>query len=328
MLTRPDNEPARRQPDRVAGGATFDICCQAGVCRRRSGQEKVDVPGLISRIESFGLEIVVRIMADNDRITLIIEGLPEDDGQVRLSAFMTQLQNLSATLSKLDKEAHTKATTYYRITALSYASPVRVELEPQAIPKNPYFGSALVDSLQRVTTVIKRGGDLSGLDADILEDIRGLTRPVGSAVKSAALIFRGQNFDLTPQILDDVEKALAVDDECLGSIEGNLEQINIHGGANIFYIYPEVGPKKVTCHFPARLFDDAVAAVGRRVEISGTLRYRAGANYPHQVAVTEIEAYPPERDLPDWDDIRGRAPDATGSLSSEAFVRELRDGWR
>ena len=31
--------------------------------------------------------------------------------------------------------------------------------------------------------------------------------------------------------------------------------------------------------------------------------------------------------LPDWDDIRGRSPDATGGLSSEAFVRELRDAW-
>jgi hypothetical protein len=31
-------------------------------------------------------------MADDDRITLIIEGLPEDNGQVRLGAFMNQLQ--------------------------------------------------------------------------------------------------------------------------------------------------------------------------------------------------------------------------------------------
>lgn len=29
----------------------------------------------------------------------------------------------------------------------------------------------------------------------------------------------------------------------------------------------------------------------------------------------------------DWDDLRGRAPGATGALSSEAFVRELRDDW-
>jgi hypothetical protein len=46
------------------------------------------------------------------------------------------------------------------------------------------------------------------------------------------------------------------------------------------------------------------------------------------VAVRQIEAFPPESELPTWDDLRGRAPDATGELSSEAFVRELRDGWQ
>jgi hypothetical protein len=45
-------------------------------------------------------------MADEDRITLIIEGLPEDDGRVRLNVFMSQLQSLSATITKLDREAN------------------------------------------------------------------------------------------------------------------------------------------------------------------------------------------------------------------------------
>jgi hypothetical protein len=125
-----------------------------------------------------------------------------------------------------------------------------------------------------------------------------------------------------------VDHALAVHEECEGAVEGRLEQINIHEGANNFHIFPEVGPRKLTCHFPTRLYDDAVSAVGKRVEVTGTLRYRLGANFPHQIAVTQIEAYPPETDLPDWDDLRGRAPDAINGLSSEAFVRELRSAWR
>lgn len=32
--------------------------------------------------------------------------------------------------------------------------------------------------------------------------------------------------------------------------------------------------------------------------------------------------------LPDWDDLRGAAPDATGDLSSEEWVRKQRDEWR
>lgn len=71
----------------------------------------------------------------------------------------------------------------------------------------------------------------------------------------------------------------------------------------------------------------ALFAVGRRVEVFGTLKYRRGASFPYQIDVTNIEAFPPEDELPDWNDLRGRAPGATGALSSEAFVRELRNGW-
>jgi hypothetical protein len=268
-------------------------------------------------------------MTEEDRITLIIEGLPEDSGQVRLGAFMSQLQNLSATLTKLDRDVNDgKQATYYRIAELSYESPVRVVLEPKALPRHPYAGHAIVESLGRVAAALENGSDLSGLDAELLEDIRGLARPVGKAVANVTLLFNDHRFDLTPKVANKVDEALAVDEECEGAIEGMLEQINLHHGANVFHVYPEVGPRKVTCHFPAKLYDEAVSAVGRRVEVFGTLRYRLGVTFPHQVAVKAIEAVPPESELPDWDDLRGRAPDATGGLSSEAFVRELRDGWR
>jgi len=268
-------------------------------------------------------------MAEADRITLIIEGLPEDEGRVRLNVFMAQLQNLSATIAKLDREANDgKPATYYQIAELSYESPVRVVLEPQALPDHRYVGHAIIESLGRVALALENGSDLSGLDADLLEDIRGLARPVGRTVANVALVFNDRSFTLTEKVAAKVDAALAVDEVSEGAIEGMLEQINLHHGANVFYVYPEVGPRKVSCHFPSKLYDEAVSAVGKRVEIFGTLSYRMGATFPYQVAVSAIDAFPPESELPDWEDLRGRAPDITGDLSSEDFVRELRDGWR
>lgn len=268
-------------------------------------------------------------MAEDDRITLIIEGLPQDEGRVRLGAFMNQLQNLNATIAKLDRDANEgKQATIYKIAELSYKSPIRVVLEPEALPKHPYVGHRIIEGLERVTRALENGGDLFGLDADLLEDIRGLARPVGKTVANVTILFNDHRFDITPKIATKVDQALEVEEECEGAIEGRLEKINLHDGANIFHIYPNVGPKKITCHFPPRLSDDAVSAVGRMVEVFGTLRYRSGASFPHQVKITSIEAFPPEHELPSWDDLRAMATDATGELSSEAFVRELRDGWR
>lgn len=268
-------------------------------------------------------------MALDDSITLIIEGLPEDDGEVRLAAFMSQLQNLSATVSRLDRDANNgKPASYFRIAELSYSSPVRVVIKPNHLPKSPYVGHIVIESLGRIAEALENGHDLTQVDADVLEDIRGLVRPVGKTVKNATLIFNDHRLDLTERVGIKIDEALAVDEECDGSLDGMLDQINVHLGANTFHIYPEVGARKVTCHFPSRLFDDAVSAVGRRVEVSGTLRYRAGASYPHQIAITHIDAFPPDHELPEWEDLRGRAPNATSGISSEAFVRELRNEWR
>ena len=63
----------------------------------------------------------------------MIEGLPEDDGQVRLAIFVSQLNALSATMGKLDRELHGTPSTYLTIAELSYQSPVRVVLEPHRV---------------------------------------------------------------------------------------------------------------------------------------------------------------------------------------------------
>lgn len=267
-------------------------------------------------------------MADDNRITLIIEGLPEDDGRVRFAAFLSELQSFNATINRLDREANQgRQASYFRIAELSYSSPVRVVLEPHPMQRRPDVGHLIIKSLERVADALADGDELLNLDAELLEDIQGLANPVGKHVKTVALLFSERRLELTQNVAQRVENALAVDEECDGALDGMLEQINIHRGANVFHIYPAVGPNKVACHFPSRLYDDAVSAVGKRVEVFGILRYRARASFPHQIGVRAIQIYSPETDLPDWEDLRGRAPDATDGLPSEEFVRTLRDGW-
>lgn len=224
---------------------------------------------------------MVCVMAADDRITLIIEGLPEDEGQVRLAAFMSQIQSLSATLTRLDRDTNNgRSATYFRIAELSYSSPIRVVIEPKSLPRHPYVGHLLIESLVRVTHAIETGERITEIDADVLDNLGALTRPVGKTVKNATLIFNDHQFDLTERVARRIEEALAVNEEADGFVEGMLDPINVHLGADTFHIYPEVGPKKVSCYFSARLYDDAISAVGRHVEISGRLRYRAGADSP------------------------------------------------
>ena len=267
-------------------------------------------------------------MVENNRIELIIEGASENEGRVRLTTFMAQLQHLSAALSKIDKESNGgKAGSIFNIVSLSYNSPMSVVLEPKPTSSQFFSGNLVVEGLKKVSKALKSGDNLLSYNVEILEELYALAKPTGKSLKNTTLKFNDECIDFNLQIYHHLEDALAVDEECEGSIEGMLEQINLHQGANLFHIYPEVGPTKVSCHFPSGIYDDAVSSVGRRVAVYGKLKYRAGASFAHQVVVSSIDTYLSDNDIPDWDDILGRAPDATGLLSSEEFIRDFRDAW-
>lgn len=268
-------------------------------------------------------------MSEKQRITLVIEGLAEDDGKLRFGVALETLQRFSATLKRLDRDANDgKIGNEFRVAAISYASPLTIELEPCPIGRRRESAHQIIESLGQVSDALRSEGDLLEFDAGLLEDMRSIAQPVGKQVKAITMLFNGAKLDFTPQLATHVDRALTVADECEGSIEGMLEQINIHAGANTFHIYPDVGPRKVACRFSPRLYDEVVAAVGRKVEVFGTLHYRARADWPHEISATGIEAYPAEIDLPQWEDLRGMAPGATSEMLSEVFVREMRDGWR
>jgi hypothetical protein len=267
-------------------------------------------------------------MAKDNRITLILEGVPETEGRIRLNTFLAELQRLSAALGRISRDIGDdgRPATVYNVEELSYNSPMRIVVAPA--PGNEHIASVILHRFENVADAVTAGKSLDSYDAELLEDLRALAKPVGKQLKYATLLVNDIQYEMNDAVARRVDTALEVDEECIGFIEGRLEQINIHEGTNTFHIYPDVGPRKVSCHFPNALRDDAIFAVGRRVEVSGTLKYRQGASFPHAIAVTALDPFPPEDELPTWEDLRGRAPDATGALSSEAFVREMRNGWR
>ncbi len=266
-------------------------------------------------------------MADY-RISLSVEGLHEDDGHVRLPALVNELQILSGLLGKIDRQVSGGNTAnHFRVVDLSHASPATVGLEIIQNPESPDTREAVVSGFVRALEDIERGEVPVYLGRSMLEDIRNLAKPVGETVASAVLTANGKSFDLTDEIAKRIEHALSGEETCVGTIEGTLEQINLHRGANVFRIYPQVGPNMVACHFGSGLRDLAISALGAEVAVTGLLKYRSGEPFPYAINIDEIEVYPPENELPTIDDLRGLAPDATGDVPSERFIADLRDGW-
>jgi len=111
-----------------------------------------------------------------------------------------------------------------------------------------------------------------------------------------------------------------------GEVRGRVEKFSVHGPDKNFYIYPRLGGK-VKCVFVQELHDQAVAAVDKDVVVTGLLKSRIGQFLPYEVEVKKIEVCAPDDSLPTLSSFYGIAPDATGDIASEDFIRGLRDGW-
>jgi len=120
----------------------------------------------------------------------------------------------------------------------------------------------------------------------------------------------------------------AHNDEVIESaLNGTLEILNINKNNNLFNLYPIIGAQQIICDFPSTLLHKAIMAMDHYVNVIGQYQYQSGHPYPYYVQVTDIEIYPDENELPSLFDLQGIAPNATNGLSSEDFVRGIRDEW-
>ncbi len=262
----------------------------------------------------------------DDSIKLIIEGRVEDDKHVLLPAFVDKLDALKKVLNQIDAIQSGKQVSNYRIVNLSHSSPATVVI--QAVPQEDGVdASATVNGVIDTINKITDGKIPDNVDFSLLSKLKDLGKGVGTSISSLSLSAGNITAYIGKEFNAQVEMALSEEDVCFGSVEGVLEAINIHDNNNTFNIYPLVGASKVHCHFPPGLHDDAINGVDRKVSVDGVLTYRRGEVYPSSVEVKSIEVYPVEKDLPTFDDLFGIAQDATGQLSSEGFVRNLRDEW-
>ena len=266
-------------------------------------------------------------MAKNE-IKVVIEGMPQDNGLVRVDAFVNGLNSITRAINRTDKTISGRGVTsfYLRITELSYKSPATVTME--AVPQNHDIDlrSQTIDKFYDTYESIQRGAlAKKEIESILIEDMIEITKQIGKRINSIKITTDGHDLTLTKKFKAKMDLALAPEEKSSSFIRGMLEYINIHKNKNVFRIYPDIAPTKIICHFPEELRKDAIEAIGKYVEVKGELRFRSVSKHPHEIIVEEIEIFPPEEELPTLYELRGIAPDLTGELSSEQFVRKIRN---
>ena len=262
------------------------------------------------------------------RITIDIIGMHEDDEHVRFSEFIDQLRSFYEALRNTDRVVtkHKNPSVNYRVVDLRHSSPAQVVLEAFPIEADHDHSDEVVSNFMLGLTSIAEGKQAPAIfDFNALEAFKEIGKRLHRGISSVVVTSDDYSAVVPQDFQSRVEVIQGVDEVSRGAISGKVEAINVHAGANEFRIYPNVGPSKVRCRFPARLIGEAIYAINRYATVYGKLKYRAKTNYPYEVEVDSIEVHPPAEELPTLSELRGIAPDITRGMSSEDYVRSLRD---
>ncbi|MDQ2731802.1 MAG: hypothetical protein M3Y56_09105 [Armatimonadota bacterium] len=262
-------------------------------------------------------------MSHSKHLTLHISGKDDDHGDVRFDDFIRQLEIFKHALVETERGLFEDSTVYYRVVDLRHSSPAAIELE--AVGGNAdavAFG--FFDAVQNIQQF---GQAPQHLKYDTLAAYSRLSELFDRSVSALSVSYGDQSIPLNKSIRENVESILGPDQFEMGEFAGLLHQISLHGGKKVFTIYPTWGGPKLRCVIPDELRKKSVEAVDRYVTAQGLLKYKQMYEHPYEMDVHDIDIHPDEADLPTLFDLQGIAPGATGDLSSEEFVRQLRSKW-
>ena len=272
--------------------------------------------------------------ADNS-ITLSVEGLESEGGHVRLDEFLKQLDNLLLTLNGIDRIVGETAspTLYYRVIKASHNSPLTFTFEPVVkptvklkIPRQEHIHSRHERFFTEIDAIRANKPVSPEIDESILEHLSGLASGLGSTFKAATISNGAARVEVDKVLEMGIRRLLNEDDVSYGTAEGTLDALNIHDTNRRFWIYPQLGPRRIRCDFLPGEKDRLREAVGNYVRVEGVKYFRANNPFPVRIAVREFKILTNDEGV-SLIQIGGAAEKATHGIGAVEFVRTIRDEW-
>ena len=237
-------------------------------------------------------------------IALRLEGLDADHKHVRLDDFLAQLSALQDALTCIDHEANGRTTLYYRVVDLRHSSPATVKIEPvlresfrKAGIKSRYRNSAQIvhhrffDSLKSIRF---QGHTIDNTAEQTLDAFGQLIDGLGKAFTTGSIFNDAANVPLDVGLSENLDILIKPGLVSRGSVVGKLLSISFARG-NKFYLYPQIGPTSIACHFDEDLERKARSCIKRRVRVFGRKYFRPNTGHPFRVEVSAIEELRPPR---------------------------------
>jgi hypothetical protein len=255
-----------------------------------------------------------------DQVSVTIRPTGGDDHSIAAADFIKQIDALRQLLTLSDRRTNVDA----RIVKMHMNSPATVVMEP--VRDDGMLGASL-RFFTDIEAVVLGGHAPASFDRPVFDALREFAAVVGKSVRSATIQVAGKSILIDVAARKRIEGVFGPDTSSEGTVDGMLEAVNVHGKKNTFGLYPIVGANRISCKFDERLLPCVRPALGKYVQIEGELKYRWREKFPYEAMATKIDVLDDWEDQPSFTEILGIAPDATGGVACEEFVRKVRHGW-
>ena len=261
-------------------------------------------------------KLCIQVQGELGNITLA--GL---QGQINDHIRMLQDYDLAISRGK-------KASVEWLITNVSTGS-LTVETESRSLLEEENFGPQVAKAYIEGWTSIERGGIRPlYLTEEGMKAARSIAKRIGEeGIEGIVVSGPDQSVTISPKSSVNLDQLMRERYWSLGSAEGTLETISIHGSSR-FTIYHSRTKKAIRCDIPAtkaKLLDRAKEALGRRVQAIGTLE-RNALGEPLRIKAERLCILRAREELPTVAALGGKYPDFTGGLTTEEYIKSLRDG--
>lgn len=219
----------------------------------------------------------ISLTVDRDDIS------PADFGEM-LREFVALLRDIDVELSP-----GPQPSLRWRLTRLSYNSPAVVGMESEPIENAPDLGPRVVTAAIRGIDLVDRNAERPiEFNDDALERLRRISAFAGNGIGPIRLSAPSVNLatNVTKRTEANIDIVLA-QGYSIGSVEGLLEGLNVHGASPYFTTYDDLTGRGVRCYFSEEQLDNVLAAVKTKVLVHGSLR-RDALGRPSQVRPVEF----------------------------------------
>lgn len=265
-----------------------------------------------------------------DALTIHIEGIQSDGGDIRLSVFVRKLDEFRSALQETDKYLYgiNKNTVEFLVSDLTHKSPAAVSIHMlpngEVMAHQDQIFKYISSLIAEITSGKYRPATASYY---LLNKLNELTSGVGEKFSAMWLSYKNEvSAVISKETQENLRDLLSKQYTALGSVKGRVEVYHGHGKENFFYVYPMIG-ERVKCFFGATLRELASKAVEQNVTVSGELKYLEGEFFPSELYAHTIEIHDPDDKLQTLSGLIGIAEKSEMSQTSAELVKSLRNGW-